>query len=345
MNESELHAAAAALAHVAGFEGEIILMPCTGSGNNRVFVCHTSGGARLLLKAYFHHPDDARDRLGAEFAFSRFAWDHGVRRLPQPLAPDPVRRIGLFEFIEGRHLKPSEIDVDSVAQALALVGEVNSHKAAADAMPVASEACFTLTEHLRTVTRRLDQLKDIQADTPIYAQTRTFIETELLPAWRRVKQRVLDGTGRLGIDLDEVLTATNRCLSPSDFGFHNAIVPNHGLIRFIDFEYAGWDDPAKLVCDFFNQIAVPVPRAFYPAFADAIAAALSQPTLHRGRFDLLMPVYTIKWATIALNSFLPVGASRRRFARGEEDGTNRLELQLDKAKRCLAGLDDAVCVG
>ncbi|HEV2726982.1 MAG TPA: phosphotransferase, partial [Solirubrobacterales bacterium] len=290
-------------------------------------------------------PQDPRDRLRAEFAFSRLAWDHGVRRLPQPLAADRARRLGLYEFVEGRKLAPGEVGADAVSQALAFVEEVNRDKAAADSGIVASEACFTLGGHLATVTRRLGRLDGIDADSPAHIQACRFVEAELRPCWRAVERQVLEAAGRLGLDPDEPLAEADRCLSPSDFGFHNAIVPDQGVIRFIDFEYAGWDDPAKLVCDFFNQIAVPVPRGHYPAFADAVAAGLSRPDLHRRRFDLLMPVYTVKWATIALNDFLPVGASRRRFALGEADASARLQAQLDKARRCLTSLGEAAHAG
>ena len=43
-----------------------------------------------------------------------------------------------------------------------------------------------------------------------------------------------------------VLDIADRCVSPSDFGFHNAIVRGSGEICFIDFEYAGWDDSAQV---------------------------------------------------------------------------------------------------
>ena len=40
-----------------------------------------------------------------------------------------------------------------------------------------------------------------------------------------------------------------RALSPSDFGLHNALRGQDGQLRFVDFEYFGWDDPVKLVSD------------------------------------------------------------------------------------------------
>ncbi len=40
-------------------------------------------------------------------------------------------------------------------------------------------------------------------------------------------------------------------VSPSDFGFHNALLDDGGAISFLDFEYSGRDDPAKLDLRFF----------------------------------------------------------------------------------------------
>ena len=64
-------------------------------GNNRTFQVQR-GGERYVLKEYFRHPGDQRDRAAAEFAFARFAWQHGLRCLPEPLACDRAAGIGLF---------------------------------------------------------------------------------------------------------------------------------------------------------------------------------------------------------------------------------------------------------
>src|SRR5258708_29751946 len=41
------------------------------------------------------------------------------------------------------------------------------------------------------------------------------------------------------------------------FGFHNALLRPSQELCFLDFEYAGHDDPAKMVGDFFSQPAIP----------------------------------------------------------------------------------------
>ena len=131
------------------------------------------------------------------------------------------------------------------------------------------------------------------------------------------------------------LAESKRTLSPSDFGFHNALVTADSKLKFFDFEYAGWDDPAKLVCDFFCQPAVPAPPAAFDRFARAVAAGFADPEFHRRRAELLLPVYRVKWCCILLNEFLPVGGSRRAYS-AAADPDARKAAQLAKARAALA---------
>jgi hypothetical protein len=140
-----------------------------------------------------------------------------------------------------------------------------------------------------------------------------------------------------GQPLDAPLPIAARVLSPSDFGFHNCLATASGL-RFIDFEYAGWDDPAKTVCDFFCQPAVPVPGEHFERFLAAVISATGDAGI-RGRVALLLPVYELKWCCIMLNEFLPVGDDRRSFARADESHDMRHLKQLQKVEAALTRLD------
>jgi len=328
--------AVAALLDSAEFGTPWRMTPLPGGANNRVYRID-AGGRTLVLKQYFHAPEDTRDRLGAEFALSTFAWRNGVLCLPKPIAADFERHLGLYSFVDGRKLAPGEIDERAVEQALtfalALDGlREHGHGAA---LPVGSEAVFRFGDHLALVEQRVRRLGRIDVGDALQADAARFVSQSLMPAWDKIAARARTDAGLAGIALDEEITAAERTISPSDFGFHNALREPDGTIRFIDFEYAGWDDPAKLVCDFFNQVAVPVPRHFYAGFADRFAAARPRAGLHRKRFDLLLPVYGVKWLCILLNDFLPAGEKRRRFAAGED----RRAVQLDKAREALAGLE------
>jgi hypothetical protein len=327
------------LAALAGLGAVREVEPLTGGANNRVFRVSAAGGD-ALLKSYFRHPDDPRDRLGTEFAFARFAWAGGVRCIPQPLACDAEAGLGLFEYVPGRLLRPGEVDDNALDQALAFYRDLNRNKLRPEAslLPLASEACFSLEGHLGCIGRRVERLTDLPVAADIDQAARDFVTGELVPAWREIADGVRRQAPMRGLALKDDLAPADRILSPSDFGYHNALLAADGRLRFVDFEYSGWDDPAKLVGDFFCQPAVPVPAGAFDRFARAVAAILPCPDVHITRATLLLPVYRIKWCCIVLNEFLPVGGRRRLFSGSAAEQEERKARQLEKARQALAAL-------
>ena len=314
----------------AGVPAAFRLEPIAGGGNNRVYRVE-SAAAAVVLKAYFRHPDDPRDRLRAEFGFSSFAWNVGARALPEPLASDHQAGLAVYEFIAGRKVAVDEVTGAHVAEAAAFFAAVNDHRSDARAvsLPDASEACFSIAAHVACVDRRIERLKGIEVSSALGRAAADAVDSGIRPAWQRVRGEVLAAAGPA---VDVPLPALQRCLSPSDFGFHNAILADDGRLRFLDFEYAGRDDPAKMACDFFCQPAVPVPREHLPAFCEHVAAhASDEPDSVVRRTKLLLPLYEVKWCCILLNEFLPVGGLRRSFARGSATGEARAAGQLAKA--------------
>ena len=322
----------------AAFTGAFTLTPLQGGANSKAFCVDLATGIRLFYKEYFHHPDDPRDRLGTEFAFASFAWGHGLRTIARPYAMDRDGLGALYSFLDGRKLTPREVNRNMLAQCLRFVQLLNASKESASAasLPAGSEACFCLDDHWNCLTRRVRRLDDIEPASAVDRQASMFVQRELAPACSAYLGGARDLAGVIHLAPSAMLSAADRCLSPSDFGFHNALLADDGSLQFLDFEYAGWDDPAKLVCDFFCQPACPVPQDAYAGFATQLAQGTSNPELHRMRMDLLLPMYRLKWCCILLNDFLPSGNSRRRFALQGQDETARKEEQLQKARHALA---------
>lgn len=329
----------AALLRDAAMEGPFELERLAGGRNNQVYRVALPHRERpVLLKSYFHGPTDSRDRAGTEWAFSCFAWTAGLRCLAQPLAWRPADHLVLFDFLPGSPLAPGTVGAPEVAQALTFVGALNRHRAAGKELATAAEACFSFGEHVDLVRCRLARLSLLSGDDPITHEARHFVREELAPSLEKVVATGRASLARAGLDPAQVVPAQERCVSPSDFGFHNALRRPDGTVSFFDFEYAGWDDPAKLVADFFNQIAVPVPSEFYELFVTNILADLGLPAAERARFDALTELYAIKWAMIALNEFFPDGRDRRNFATpGTEHDRRRHQLSLARSK--LASLE------
>ncbi len=317
-----------------GIKGPFSIQPLPGGANNRVFRVETDQGP-LLGKVYFRHRGDVRDRLGAEMAFLNFAWSCGIRCIPRPVAADRDSGTALMEFVPGRKLGPGEATRDRVAEAAAFFTALNRHRgtAAARTLPEGSEACFSLDEHLRCVDRRLGRLSSVRGRSPASRDAARFVRSELTPAWCATERSVRSAGTRAS---SARLAARDRCLSPSDFGFHNALLRADGTLCFIDFEYAGWDDPSKTACDFFCQPAVPVDPRDRASFVRSLVGGLDRPEAHAERIRLLFPVYQLKWCCILLNEFLPVGGARRKFAAIDCDPEERKADQLKKARAALA---------
>lgn len=317
--------AASRLMRASGFaDAPRALARLPGGRNNRVYLLERDGPP-LVVKCYHHDPRDPRDRLGAEWAFLRYAWDEcGLREVPQPLAADPASHTALYAFVPGARIPAAEArHVEAAARFIAALNSEAARGAAGTLAP-ASEACFSLAAHVETIAWRVTRLETrLDAAAPHADAAAALVRERLVPVWHRLARAIPPDPAPLP-----------WCVSPSDFGFHNAL-ESDGRLTFLDFEYAGRDDPAKLICDFFCQPELPAPRQLYPAFRDAVLAALALDTAtHRARCDLLLPAYRVKWVCIMLNEFLAADAARRDFAE-RQDRASRCAAQLAKAGAAL----------
>jgi hypothetical protein len=308
----------------AGWGDDVRLKPLGVTGNNHVLLAQ-SGEETFLVKQYFQHPDDLRNRFETERAFYTFLWETGIRAVPKQIAWYPEERLALLEYVRGE--KPGEATPELVRGAIGFLLEINRNREASNAnsLPLASEACFSINEHLATVDRRIDRLRKIVPESSRHEAAMVFVREQLAPAWITLRGE----TKRVISEKDREITQSERCLSPSDFGFHNTIRSGDGRLRFFDFEYAGWDDPAKTICDFFCQPAVPVPNEWLPAFLQEIGGAFLGGELAE-RVALLLPVYQTKWCCIMLNDFLPAGNQRRAFSNPALEDAKRWDKQLEK---------------
>jgi hypothetical protein len=334
--DDSLLALASHLAESAGRGKARHLARLAGGKNNQVFRIETEAGTPLVLKRYFTDPRDPRDRLRAEWEFLQHAWSRGIRAIPEPLARDVAAHAGLYSFVEGRKLLASELRPAHIEAAIDFMLAVNVPPRAP--LSPASEACFRLAEHITTVERRVARLATLDPDAPHVSEAQFFVWTGLLPAWNAVKSRLATDARAAGLSIDDPISTDDRCLSPSDFGFHNALVDEAGHLTFLDFEYAGCDDPAKLASDFFCQPEIPVPLACHATFISRMSEGLKLDEKGQARCRMLLDAYRIKWTCIILNDFLPLGAARRAFADAGAWAA-RCAAQLAKAETQLAGLN------
>jgi hypothetical protein len=333
LEDGTLLALASRLTESAGRGHARSVSRLAGGRNNQVYRLDMDAGAPLALKRYFSDPRDGRDRLSTEWDFLDRAWQSGVRAVPQPLLRDIPAQAALYEFVPGRKLGAAELDAVHVDAAADFIRAINARPD--PALPPASESCFSIADHLRIVERRLSRLAALDPRAPRVEEADRFISATLRPAWDAVKDRLAREARALGLDVHTRLADAECCLSPSDFGFHNALAADDGRLVFLDFEYAGRDDPAKLVVDFFCQPEVPVPLRHLDRFIARLAEGLKFDAAAMVRCRLLLDACRTKWVCIILNDFLPVGAARRSFAETDE-WDERCARQIEKARTKLS---------
>lgn len=326
-----------ALAALLGVTPSAVL-PCAKGGNNRVFRVEAEGAA-YLAKWYFESAHDTRNRLENEWAFLTYAARAGVPNVPRPVAKDPACSLAVYTFLEGAVPAPESIDADAVTQAGALIAHLNRERATpkAQALPSASESCFSADDHLSLLRRRLDALTTADA-LPELAGRFHNLRQQMEATFTQHARAIEAGYAALNLTLTQPLPQAFRCLSPSDFGFHNSLHTPEGKFSFIDFEYAGWDDPAKLLCDFLLHPGISVNGRLLPHFLAPLKAVDINLTSAIDRARLLFPLLALRWCCIILNVFVPQWAARRQFADPAWNKQSAQAEQLDKAQRMLARL-------
>ncbi len=270
------------------------LEPLQGGINNQVFRCEAAGH-RFVLKGYAAHRAGEHDRFRAEVEFLNYARTVAPGFVPQLLGTDVASRSLVLESLEGYGFQEGgHLSEEDIKRALIFMWRLNEDTdlAKRHVKGSAADGFLRLTEHLQNIEQRVSKM----SVDHLPASFRTKAE-RLIKCVRRELDYLQESTAKLigKGNCEDVLDPIEGCVSPSDFGFHNAIRTSKG-IKFFDFEFSGWDDPTKAVADFDLQ-----PRVKLSIRARALSEAL--PQWSKGlaeRYDILFPILKLKWACIIL---------------------------------------------
>jgi thiamine kinase-like enzyme len=269
--------------------------------------------------------------METEFASLTFLRDNGITNVPKPIIAtthSPLN-FAIYSWIEGQPFGPHNLTSASIAAAtdfLSQLAELRHHPTSHSLKP-AAEAFFIGGILLENIQARLRPL----LVGPHIPDLHAFLKAEFLPAFDR-----LSTWARNYPIFSQELDPNSRTLSPSDFGFHNALLTLHNEIVFLDFEYFGWDDPAKTISDFLLHPAMDLPLALKQQFAATAVQHLAHCPGLPSRVKAFYPLFGLKWCLILLNEFLPDHILRRRFAGMSDQDLRQKQLeQLAKARNML----------
>ena len=305
-------------------------------GNNRLYRVTTQDGRVLALKSYPSRATDPRDRLGTEFSALSFVAGYDA----PPRTPAAIARadegFGLYQWIDG--VPPGPPDPAGIDAMLAFIGWLSTVRDRPEtaAMGLASEACLSIPQTAFQLRRRQRRLNEVAAEEPALAD---YMTGGFGPAL----DQALDRADRLyraaGLDPEADLSHAHRILSPSDFGFHNAVRRPDGRLVFLDFEYFGWDDPVRLAGDVAWHPAMNLPDACAARFVEGCRRLFAGDPGFETRLMAQWPLLGLRWCAIILNEFLPERWVGRVHAGQSDDRRIVLDRQMVKARAFLERVD------
>ncbi len=309
------------------------IQPVRGQGNSRVYCLKGVGGDKFALKCYPDLAIDPRPRLRTEVNACRLLQPYKVA--PTVGRYDEELNVAVFEWISGE--SPVLPEVETISQGLSFIRRLKCmHDLLGGETPEASEACLSGKELFEQIERRLEQLDLVHEPTLV-----AFLASVLKPLWAQVKER---GEAQWpSQDMEERLGQQKQTLSPSDFGFHNAIRRKDGTLCFLDLEYFGRDDPVKLIADFLWHPAMELSVSQKRQWLSGMLTIFGDDQELESRFMAAWPVYGIRWALILLNEFREDGWRKRVHAQQEIHGTrlDRTNRQLVKASAVCASINQS----
>lgn len=279
-----------------------------GRGRNSQVYLIEQGRAKWIVKKYNRWINDDRKRLENEFNFLSFLTKKKVKQISEPIFYDIEKNIGLFSFIPGE--LPKSINSSLINQASDFIKIINKYRKdkSTKFLPEASEACFSINDHINLVTKKVRKLINIVPDNDNKNKVLVFAKSWLYKSLKEIRKDILIKYSER--ELKKTISFETRIISPSDFGFQNTLIEDNKLY-FLDFEYAGWDDPAKLICDFGCYPDIPINHKQLKQFQNSFFSWLEDAESVIKRSEVLMPLHRLKWCCIMLNGFTLFGESTK----------------------------------
>jgi hypothetical protein len=281
-----------------GWQTEHIARQMGAANRHEVFLLEDAD-RRAVLKIHEPAATGRRDAFAHEALLHAFYAEQVGEWVPRLIAQDKDSRALLFEHVEGTPMAGEGSSLADVARMAKFILETNRpdvlERARQAKLPAASDSGLSPAEHWQCALSRVEALLALPAADEATVAMQNFVRAELQAALAKSKP--------------DASRPAEPCLSPSDFGFHNVIRRGNGAFCFLDFEHAGWDDPAKLVADFILQPEAPLSAEAAEVLIDALSGGTILGPQLASNVRRILPLQKCKWTAIILNVFGRAAAS------------------------------------
>jgi hypothetical protein len=311
----------------------IQLLP--SSGNNRIYKIKMKDGSDYAVKQYLRLKEDSRPRLEAEYSHLNALWKLEFQNIPQPILKEG--NWAVYSLIEGASVKSIGLaEIDEILSFILRLSDASSGLREFSILP-GSDSRSCLGDYVDQIESRYNRLAEGANTSGLEKEINDFLEQKILPHKEFIFSKFYDSIESLGWDLRSPFQEEQQMFSPSDLGFHNilASATEKGRLFFLDFEYSGWDDPAKLLADFFHHVGQNVTWEHKWYLLERFAAHRKQDPNFLRRWETVIDMIGLEWVLIVLNVIDPKEMKRKRFANTNLDPTDLIKTRLSKAGQMI----------
>ncbi|HEY7293946.1 MAG TPA: aminoglycoside phosphotransferase family protein [Dehalococcoidia bacterium] len=284
-----------------------------GGTNNRLFRVETEQGRPLLAKLYH---SDRWNRQEREFGTLTALHERGVTGVPTPFFSVDGLDYAVYSFERGEARRPAELSpahLRRLGEFALLLHGIEPRGPIAE-LPVTISPTLSVARQLGRIEERLAAFEQAASDPEAPAGVHALAE-ELLLHERLVPLVERSIADLSPSELHQELPHEARRLTSGDFGAHNVLVDVDGTVTVLDWEWAGWDDPAQLVMGFAaHGGSEGLSAAAASAFLEAYAAGAGLSAAEIARFERLGLLLDIEWVATYASALSAEVLATRRFA-------------------------------
>lgn len=264
-----------------------------GGRNSSVFKFKTNN-KKLILKIY---KDNQNSRIKRESLFYKFLNKKKIDQVVTPISFNFKNNFAVYPYVSGSKIK--NISNCHIKEISNFLNRINKSKYIKN-LPLAIDGIKNREYHLKLCEKKVIQLKKIKINSLTKKNFLTFFINKIVPKFDEIKKNYKaikkNNLPKMKLAKSEMI------ISPSDFGFHNIIKKNKKLF-FIDFEYAGLDDPIKLICDFYCQPDQNLKEDHKKKFINKLIVKNYTKKALVNYTKIFLPFHKLKWCCIMLNEF------------------------------------------
>jgi Ser/Thr protein kinase RdoA (MazF antagonist) len=300
--------------------------------NNRIYRLQAGDGRVVALKVYHQ---DGRQRLEREHQTLTFLRDRGFDGVPEPLLRSDAHYYAVYTFEDGE-TRPAgawtEAHAAATGRLAAQLHAIRPGDPGAPSLPAFS-ATFSYADQMRGTRARLARFATYVASGAVSPAVRALLDAgdPVLEVEALLRAAV---AGLSPAALEERTAPDLWRLSPGDPAPHNTLLRDDGSVCLLDFEYAGWDEPAALpACFLTAETSLALSPRLRDAFLRTYRDAVALPAASLARFDRVSALMHVSWCAVHLQLVIPEFIAKKQFATPTLDVSAHIDDQLAKLGR------------